>query len=656
MKQKRWVMMLITIMMLGVTACGKEEKEKKEPSVSQEESQTTNVISGSAIGTVDSQDMKVEKYLPVICQEKEKDIEKKMTSGKYTWEEPCVMVNPYGNSPLTAYVIFDTEIACGVKVTVKGKTENTDISGEISEVTKHHRVPIIGLYPGMKNEVELRCTDKNGKAFQMKKLDIVTKKLTSKLKNAVRVEKGGKEGAYDLTMISGQTTKYPFAYDKAGDIRWYVTMTTGSYGVFPLSNQRLILQSDEALTPTEEKPHTTQMYELDYLGRAYRIYYVKNGVHHEVIEKTPGGNLMVLSNSINGRVEDVVQEIHRDTGEVVSSLDMREIFDDTYQNKADWAHLNTVSYNAKDDTVLLSPRNLHAGVKVGWSDKEIKWILANPKMFQGTKQEKYVLKPVGDITWHFQPHSIYEMPEDMDGNSHTRHIMMYDNHWQTKRKVKFFDKKKESNVSVYVVDEKNKTVTQEKLFSGVRSIITSNCAYDQEKKRMFSFGGYLHPLVDGQKGMNYEFDYITGEVVSQYSTKEYFYRGYEMKIDWEDLTQPLKIGNDYVVGALQAPIEETGATMPTDVLEDEKIAFKIKESVLYMSTSDHAISKIRFVGQKTSYIMDYSSAGKGMKSKGVQEYDIAIPLGGLQPDTYQVAVNYKGKWLDAEKEIIRKGE
>ena len=63
------------------------------------------------------------------------------------------------------------------------------------------------------------------------------------------------------------------------------------------------------------------------------------------------------------------------------------------------------------------------------------------------------------------------------------------------------------------------TVRQDKLFKSVKSIITSNCEYDKNKNRMFSFGGYLHPLIGGQKGMVYEYDYKTGAVLNQYSAK-----------------------------------------------------------------------------------------------------------------------------------------
>ena len=41
-----------------------------------------------------------------------------------------------------------------------------------------------------------------------------------------------------------------------------------------------------------------KLYEADYLGRAYKLYYIQHGcTPSDVAEKEPGGNLLILSNS-----------------------------------------------------------------------------------------------------------------------------------------------------------------------------------------------------------------------------------------------------------------------------------------------------------------------------------------------------------------------
>lgn len=637
-----------------LTACDTKTTENKgetivEQVVSQADTQTTDVLSALSMPKISSDNIDSPNNVIDTSYQKDAEIEKVLTSGKYTWKNPKVMLNPYGNSPLTAYILFQTDKACKIKMTVVGKSESTTISATFSK-GKNHRIPVVGLYPDKENEIVLSSLDEKGKVMEEKSVKIQTEPLPKQVKGAVRLEKKGETSAYAMTIISGQKTVYPFAYDEAGDIRWYITMTTGSYGIFPLADKRLIFQTDEAETPTEEKPHTTSMYEMDYLGRVYQQYYVKNGIHHEVIEKEPGGNLFVLSSSIAGHTEDVVMEIDRKTGKIVKELDMKEIFDKTYRNKVDWAHLNTVSYKKEDHSILLSPRNLHSAVKVDWKKKKIKWILTNPEMFKGTKQADKVLKPEGNIKWHFQQHSVYEIPYDLDGNPDTIHVMLYDNHWQTKRKVDFWDGDTHSYVSVYTINEKKMTVRQDKLFSSVKSIITSNCAYQKSKNRMFSFGGYLYPFVNGQKGMIYEYDYKTGNVINQYSTKNYYYRGYEMAFDWKDLSGKMPKKPDTIHGTLQAP-KEKKESVAVKKAEKKKVdvSFALYEAILYMTANDHMVSKVEFVGKKKCYQMDYSSAGKGMKEKRNQRYAIAIPLCSLEKDSYNIYVYYDGKWIDVEK-------
>lgn len=652
----RFIAMICLLFLFALTIAG---CKKEEETVVPEEELITN--DAGETQTKDIDDVKkprVEKIIstsiekvtlpPVAKQKLENELQDEFEKGSYTFEAPLVKEDPYKNSPLTALVLFTTEESCQVKVTVKGKDSKSDITGKL-KATKEHRIPVIGLYPNKKNKVVLELLNDAGKMIKKKMITIQTKELPKSMKDVVRVEKHAKKSAYHLTMISGQSTPYPFAYDENGDVRWYLATKTEDYGIFPMSDQKFMLQSKDSLTLTEEKAHTTEIHEMDYLGRIYQIYYVKKGYHHEVIEKVPGGNLLVLSSSIDGHVEDTVQEIDRETGKIVKTLDMRDLFDKTYINKVDWAHLNTASYNEKTDSVLLSPRNIHSAIKVDWSTNKLKWILCNPKFFEGTEQESKVLKPIGNIKWHFQQHSVYEIPDDLDNNPDTIHIMLLDNHWQTKRKVDYFDNDPNTYVSIYTIDEKKMTVKQEHIYAGEKSKITSNCSYDNKMKRVFAFNGYLDPLIQGRKGMVLEYDYKSENVFNKYSFKYYFYRGYEMQINYDILSEPMNIGTKYVKGVLQAPGKVDQEDVPDKKLERGKASFAIKGSVLYMTCKDHWIMKVRFIGKNQTYMIDYTKAeGDGSGYRNVT-YPIAIPIGQLTQDTYQIVVRFGDTWMDTGK-------
>ena len=79
------------------------------------------------------------------------DILKKYKKGKYTITNPLVFSDPYGVSPLTALVMFNTSKNEKITLTVKGK-HNDDLKVTF-ESSKEHYIPVYGLYPGYKNTV-----------------------------------------------------------------------------------------------------------------------------------------------------------------------------------------------------------------------------------------------------------------------------------------------------------------------------------------------------------------------------------------------------------------------------------------------------------------------------------------------------------------------
>ena len=573
----------------------------------------------------------------------------------YSWEEPMVIQNPYQVSPLTAVIIFDTKEECAVRFTVKGKTEAADISGEV-EAAVSHRIPVIGLYPAMENTVVLELLDKSGKVTDSQEITITTDELPDKLDDAVKPVKTSGESAFELTMVYGQRTTFPFAYDCMGDIRWYMSGEFTS-GIYMLSNSRMIVASNEAFMPSQAKPQTTNLYEMDYLGRAYTMYYVAGGNHHEVIEKEPDGNLLVLTSSLEGHIEDKIQEIDRQTGEVVNELIMEDIFGGKYEDRVDWTHLNTVSYQPETDTIVISPRNLESVVKLNWTTKEIQWILCDPRFWEGTEYEKYVLQPEGDFVYQFQQHTAYQLETDLDGDDQTIEVSMFDNHYVKVRKsdvLQYFDGEKESYLLVYAVNEAEKTVKQIKKIPTVWSTITSSAIYDADSNHIFGMCGHVKDSEDKRRGMNYEFDYDTEELINQFSIKSYYYRASEMKIDWNDLAAVMEIKDNYIMGELYQPVKATWffwQKKPEQVLDDGEITLHLTGQVLYAGAYDHQISQIIFHGKQNTYVYDTTDIRLHTKSY-LQFYEnIPVPLQGMEADDYEIYVVYQNEFYDLEQNI-----
>lgn len=564
----------------------------------------------------------------------------------YTWEEPMVISNPYQISPLTAVVLFDTDEECAVRVTVKGKTEAADISGELEKTTSH-KVPVIGLYPGMDNRVVLELLDDSGKVTDSQEITITTDTLPETMQDVVTPVETSGESAYGLTMVYGQDTKYPLAYDCMGDVRWYMSREADNYGLYNLSNTHFLVQDTGGYVPSLGKPQTTNLYEFDYLGRAWNLYYVAGGTHHEVIEKEPGGNLLVLTSSLYYYEEDRIQEIDRNTGEVVNQLDMDELLKCKYTDQGDWAHVNTVSYQPEEDTIIISPRNLDSVIKVDWTTHEIKWILCDPRFWEGTEYEKYVLKQDGDFTYHIQQHSAYQLSADLDGNSDTVEISIFDNHYGyvRRKQIDYYERTGNSYVIVYSVDEKAGTVRQIKNLPVAFSKITSNTIYDEESNHIFGMSGH----VKGH-GMNYEFDYDTGEILNQYRIETSFYRATEMKIDYDLLAADFEPETNYIKGELWQPVETNkSVSSPSQSLPDGEVAFRITGKTLYVGTYDHRISQIIFKGQEHTYVYDVSDIDLNNKNILAFTEEIPVPLQNMESDEYQIYMMYQDEFCDTQQ-------
>lgn len=641
--------------------------------------------------------IETEHQLPMVSRSRDVFIENQLQKGKYTWDRMLIIQNPYGLVPLSALALFTTKEACQVRFTVSGKLPKDDVTGTVHKWTKEHRLPILGLYPGRASSVTIDLLDKAEQVIDSKSFKLVCPKLHKNMRDMVKIEKFSGASAFNLTFVYGGDTCYPYAFDSAGDIRYFVERTPKAYGLHPLSRGRFLFADKNVLMPTFSNPHATQALDMDLLGRVHNIYNVEKGLHHDANEMTPGGNLIAAASSLIKYNEDAILEIDRETGKVVKELPLDTLFDDTYKDSIDWAHINTVSYDAKNHTVIACLRNLHSVIQIDWETNELMWILCNPKFWEGTAMEDKVLKPADDSdAWFYQAHAAYLLPEDLDGNPDTKHLIIYDNHWHKRRSVSFFDKDPLSYVRIYTINEKEGTVSLLRNFESIKSKIRSNGIYVEDRDRLFVMSGYLEPSQDGYDGMIYEYQYSTGELLNHYATVNSFYRAYEFWADYDEMAEPLETKSDYMRGMLTQPrplsenvnfadaepmpSHKTRKRQKTDerkwarkelktkiwkeemkksggnVIDYEEelthIFMNRREDFLYINGIDHLVNKIYFVGNTHTYVQDYSWTKQTLPALFAKMvYYVAIPLQGLPKDRYNIYLQCHDKLLKTKKYI-----
>lgn len=185
----------------------------------------------------------------------------------YSLDNPNIIINPYGNSPLTGIVMFETSDYSEVSISVNG-----DINYTFSK-NKHHIIPIYGLYADYDNTIVLRSEGKE------KVINIKTDKLPDDFGEVLC------DGNYSF-----YNGNYPYASDNNGNVRWYLNKKY--YGNITVYKDNIIIGNDSY---TEDN-HSTGIYRMNFLGKVYGEYLLSDDYYGNSIYDD--GNIYALSKNI----------------------------------------------------------------------------------------------------------------------------------------------------------------------------------------------------------------------------------------------------------------------------------------------------------------------------------------------------------------------
>lgn len=246
------------------------------------------IVSISIIGSsIVSGDNPVSTYKDIFTIQSNKEVY--FEGYGYSIDNPNLVVNPYGNSPLTAIVMFDTDGYSEVSITIKGKDDTLDINYTFSS-DKHHLIPIYGLYADYDNTVIIRSENKE------KVINIKTNPLPSDF------EYVNDSGSDNFSFYNGN---YPYAVDINNDVRWY--LNSNCYGnITTISDSRIIIGNDKY----NEDGTSTGIYEMNLLGKIYNEYLLSDSYYG--YNTIYDNDILVLS--------DKILRIDSQTGEVIDEL------------------------------------------------------------------------------------------------------------------------------------------------------------------------------------------------------------------------------------------------------------------------------------------------------------------------------------------------
>lgn len=442
--------------------------------------------------TVEGEELALVNYMD--NQKQIDDNLKKELENGYEFDNPLVVLDPYGNSPLTAVVVFSTENETAVTVTVKGKEVEDDVKQTFDAATDH-MIPVYGLYAGMANKVVLSTED--GKE---KELIIETDKAAyDPGKMEVKMEQKDVYQYDKMTFITS-LDGYIYAVDSKGDMRWYRKGNGMPFKM--LENGHIMYCANETLAPMY---YRSGLVETDLLGKVYKEYVIPGGVHHDFVEM-PNGNLLVASDAQDlSSVEDCIVEIDRETGEAVYELDMKDLLNSEdggsiNRTDEDWFHNNGIWYDDASDTILLSARHVDAVVGINKSEKKISFILGDPEGWTDVDSSLFFTPKGDNFEWQYAQHQVSVRP---DGT-----IMMFDNGAgrtkTTKKDQEVTGDDVYSRVVAYKADTENMTIEQVFEYGKDRGkdiysewVSGAICLNDDPNHLWMTFGSHLYNPENG---------------------------------------------------------------------------------------------------------------------------------------------------------------
>ena len=232
------------------------------------------------------------------------NLESYITPYGYTLDNPNLIINPYGISPLTAIILFETPTEEETTITIEGKNINSTYTNTFEKTTKHY-IPIYGLYPNKTNIVHIKC----GK--QTKTFEIKTAPLPKELKPKTISNPSNK--LYFIT----NNHNYPYALDSNNEVRWYLTKKY-SKKISRLKNGHFLLSTD---TITPNNSHTG-LVEIDLFGKIYKQYNLDEGYFGSYTE-TPNSLLIFSKNLI---------ELDKQNGSILNEYKLKETYNEVVYN------------------------------------------------------------------------------------------------------------------------------------------------------------------------------------------------------------------------------------------------------------------------------------------------------------------------------------
>jgi arylsulfate sulfotransferase len=430
--------------------------------------------------------------------------------------EPTLTLNPNGNTPLAGVIHLNTDLPARVTLEVSDGKKSRTI--EFAEFNTNFSLPLLGLKPNKTYTIKVILTDQNNQQMTLAPaLKAVTdplpddfpdiKVLVSKpalmepgYTMMARFIRAG--GNREITLAgfgtglteqklpdwmcqainwviecgSGTAPTYTIIVDSTGDVVWYSPL--GAETNYQLEDGTILYRIESDVINVDMLGNEIRRVTLDDpgAGLTHDLYptdnqtYLGITIQQAIIKDFPTSYTDPDAERTTAEVEDnPIVEFDREgkllhSWSLVDLLDTTRIGYDSFTKRPpalgplgyDWAHVNAVINDPRDDSIIISLRQQDAVVKFSRSTGDMKWILG-PHANWSSKFQPFLLNPVGEpFEWQYHQHAPTITPSGT--------ILLFDNgNYRASPfdgTVKTPDSKNYSRAVEYAIDEHNMEVRQ----------------------------------------------------------------------------------------------------------------------------------------------------------------------------------------------------
>ena len=389
---------------------------------------------------------------------------RELDSDAYSLENPLIVNDPYGLSPLTALLLFKTREPQKMAIHVAGDTPLAEVDYAFEGYNTEHILPVYGLYPGRENEVTLTARKKDGDV-QTVHLSIEADQLPDSLAHeTVRctlLNEAAYQPGFTFTFRGNNSQVTRAALDVNGVYRWCLDLKGTPLLSYARPSGNYNGGNSVFMAVGNNTYGTAGILEFNLLGKLLNAWYTPYGVHHDI--EVTDDCLWVAGSTDEKTKENMIYCLDRHNGELLDTIEYEDILQpyrnqtqhypdiDNFYSMEDWAHINSVDLH--NGNLVISSRHQSTvvcnDVKGG-----IKWMLCDPTDYHASYR-RYMLTPVGeDFLWPYTQHAADVLP-DQDGDRDTVDILLFDN-----GDFRLDDSEKASRMVQYRINEAEMTVEQ----------------------------------------------------------------------------------------------------------------------------------------------------------------------------------------------------